>query len=223
MLIIDEKYVIAHMKKCGGTSVCKGLIEALEPERVKFLGYTSDGEERSKQSRRKKGLWKHSSAVEIVNNIPYARENLIVYLISTRPWWDRVGSFYYHAQRHNKKNPTKYPWSRDLDLSDFSNSRHLKEVEKLDDFSTDEEGTIQVDYFIDYNELGEWYASFAAELGKSDAVLPFYNAGEREQVSSYRNQFHDDDIKALEKHFSGEVEMRSKMRKLAPGVLILPK
>jgi len=86
MLIIDNKIVIAHMKKCGGTSVCKGLIETLPQERVQYLGYTAEGEQRSARSRRKGGLWKHSSATDIVKNVPQARADLTVYLVSLRPW-----------------------------------------------------------------------------------------------------------------------------------------
>lgn len=217
MLIIDQKYVIAHMKKCGGTSVCSRLIEALPSERIEYLGYTPEGEEKSAKSRRRGGLWKHSSAPEIVSNLPYTRSDLTVFLVSLRPWWDRTASFYSHARRYNQLQG-KYAWVEEMDFTSFLKSDYLGEVEKLDDFSMDQNGQLQVDFFIEYDGLDEWFADFATRLGLGELTLPFYNVGSEGKNATYKQIFKGEDMALLRDHFSGEVDLLSQLQPAGPGV-----
>lgn len=211
MLVIDGKIVIAHMKKCGGTSVCKGLIEILEPDRLEYFGYTTMGEKKSAVSRRRGKLWKHSSAAEIVEKLPQKREDLTVYLISLRPWWQRVGSFFFHARRYNKIHGT-YKWIEGMNFSSFLRSKYIDEVEQLDVFSKNG----AVDFFVDYTRLSDWYTSFASDLGHPEGILPSYNLGNSTE-HDYRDLFSEDDMKLMSARFAGEIHMLSQLQPVGSG------
>ncbi|MCB1398341.1 MAG: hypothetical protein H6898_08410 [Rhodobacter sp.] len=221
MLVIDKKIVIAHMKKCGGTSVCKGLIETLEPGRVEYWGYTEEGEKRSAVSRRRGGLWKHSPVRDIVTKLPYDRKDLTIYLISLRPWWDRTGSFYFHAKRYNRLSK-KYKWVEGMSFSEFLRNENFTEIEPLDHFCNDENGQSAVDYFVDYDSLDDWYARLMAELGHAGVTLPKYNVGAKKKDGGYRAYYSEEDFEFTAKAFAGETEMIARMTPAAPGLFRLP-
>lgn len=204
MLIIDNKIVIAHMKKCGGTSVCKGLIETLAPERLAFWGYTPEGEQRSAQSRRRKGVWKHSPIPDILGKTDLKRDDLTIYLISLRPWWDRVASFYFHAKRYHQKTGTKYPWVKDMDFSTFLRSPYIAEIEELNAFGATSDGTPLADVYVPYAGLSQWYTDLAASLGHPDATLPEYNRGRPKFAKGYRDTYSETDFALMAERFAPE-------------------
>ena len=199
MLIIDNKIVIAHMKKCGGTSVCKGLIETLPAERIQYLGYTAEGEQRSAKSRRKGGLWKHSTASEIVSSLKRDRGDLTVYLVSLRPWQQRVASFYHHARRYNAEMG-KYKWVKGMSFSKFLRSPHVEEVERLDQFCKGD----SVDFFVRYSDLSRWYEGLLAQLNCPMRPLPTYNVGSTAKSSSYLDMFSAEDLQLMSERFAAE-------------------
>ncbi|TWI93968.1 hypothetical protein IQ03_04369 [Gemmobacter caeni] len=91
MLLIDNRILIVHMRKCGGTSFCSALIDLLTLKRLFFLGYTPEGEERSVRYRRRpEGVWKHATVETIHKGLHLDRKALDIYLLSVRPWWERV-------------------------------------------------------------------------------------------------------------------------------------
>ncbi|TMV92404.1 hypothetical protein FGG78_08405 [Thioclava sp. BHET1] len=183
------------------------MIETLKPARCDFLGYTPEGEKNSAESRREGGLWKHSSAAEIVSRLPQGRENLTVYLISLRPWWQRVGSFYFHAKRHNEMRGA-YKWVVGMSVSEFLRSKHVEEVERLDQFCEND----SVDYFVEFSQIDEWYSSILAELGRPGQVLPKYNIGNPAGETDYRQLFSNADMELLSARFAGETAMLDKIR-----------
>lgn len=211
MLIIDDKIVIAHMKKCGGTSVCKGLVETLPKARIDFLGYTPEGEERSAASRRRKGLWKHSPVQDIVDKTPLPRENLTIYLVSLRPWWDRVASFYFHAKRYHRKTGHKYPWVKDMAFSAFLRSPYIEEIECLDVFSGGPDGQPLADVYVPYSSLSTWYTTLATELGYPSVELPEYNRGRPKFADGYLECYNAADFELMAERFHGEDAMLERM------------
>jgi hypothetical protein len=211
LLIIDNNIVIAHMKKCGGTSVCKGLIETLAADRIDFWGYTPEGEQRSAQSRRRKGVWKHSSIPDILRKTELQRENLTIYLISLRPWWDRVASFYFHAKRYNRKTGTKYPWVQDMSFSAFLRSPYVAEIEQLNEFSASPEGAPLADVYVPYSELSQWYGEFATRLGHPGTALPEYNRGRAKFADGYRETYTEADFALMAERFAQEDRMLERL------------
>lgn len=197
------------------------MIESLPPDAVEYWGYTSEGEEKSAISRRRGNVWKHSPPTDILRKLPLKRAETSIYLVSIRPWWDRVGSYFFHAKKHNRMNDRKYPWVADMSISEFIRSGYMADVEHLDRFCTDETGEILVDYFIDYPGIAEWYVGFMEELGVSGATLPAYNRGRPKFAAGYRNIFSPKDFEHLSQAFSGETALLGRLRPAGPGLLKL--
>lgn len=145
MLLIDEKILIIHMKKCAGKSVCKGIIKTLPDERLRYLGYTDESEAESTLARRNGKPWKHSTAAEAIEWAGKPKSALEVILVSVRPWQDRLGSYYCYAKRRNQTYPDKYRWVADLNFLEFLRSDHIKQIERLDEFACDQNGAPLVD------------------------------------------------------------------------------
>ncbi|MFW8637102.1 hypothetical protein [Cribrihabitans pelagius] len=221
MLVINNKIIIAHMKKCGGTSVCKGMIENLPAHSVEYWGYTPEGEDKSARSRRRGGVWKHSPVAEILDKLPGERNNFTVYLISLRPWWDRVGSFYFHAKRYNKRTGTKYAWAENMSFSDYIRSPYMEEVEHLDRFCQGRDGAVLPDYFVSYDGLAGWYRERMAEFGVRDAELPEYNRGRAKFADGYRALYTPGDFAYLEEKFAGETALAARLAPSGCGQLAL--
>lgn len=221
MLIVNDRIVIAHMKKCGGTSVCKGMIESLPPETIDYWGYTAEGEEKSALSRRRGKVWKHSPVADILQKLSRKREETQIYLVSVRPWWDRVGSFYFHAKRYNRMSGEKYPWVTDMTLSEFIRSKYMADVERLDRFCSDADGNLLVDHFVDYTRIAEWYREFMASLGVAAAALPTYNQGRKKFAEGYDSLFNAEDIDYLRQEFAGEDALLKRFRPAPGGLLSL--
>lgn len=219
MLIIDNKIVIAHMKKCGGTSVCLGMIENLPAESVTYWGYTVEGEEKSAQSRRRGGLWKHSPVADIVEKLPQDREDLTIFVVSARPCMDRTGSFYFHARRHNTRDPQKYPWIKGMTFSDFIRSDHMREVEHLDRFCQDGTGALLVDHVVTYSGISGWYRDLMTRLGVADAALPVHNQGKAAFSEGYRSLYSEEDIAFLAQKFAGETALLERLQPSGDGLL----
>lgn len=219
MLIVNDRIVIAHMKKCGGTSVCKGMIESLPPDTIDYWGYTAAGEEKSALSRRRGKVWKHSPVADILNKLPRSRDTSEIHLVSVRPWWDRVGSYYYHAKRYNGLDAKKYPWVTGMSLSDFIRSEYMDDVERLDQFCSDAEGRLLVDHFVDYDRIDDWYSTIMARLGVANAKLPTYNQGRKKFADGYESLFDAADLAYLRQEFAGEEALRARLHP-APGGLL---
>lgn len=221
MLIINNSIVIAHMKKCGGTSVCKGMAESLPAGTADYWGYTPEGEQKSAESRRGGGVWKHSTVAEIVDKLPHQRQSLTIYLVSLRPWWDRVGSFYFHARKYNRRFPKKYTWVKDMSFSKYIRSEYISEVEHLDRFSQDANGANLVDYFVPYDGLATWYQEILQKQGVEGAVLPGYNRGREKFSDGYMELYNDADFSYLQQEFAGETALCDSLQP-AGNVLSLP-
>lgn len=176
MLLIDNKIMIVHMPKCGGTSFCKSLVDTLEPERVFYLGYTPDGERRSVEYKEKTGLaWKHATAYELVKGLALDPGELEIILVSTRPYWERVASFYLHAKRHNSRDAQRYAWVKDMSFSEYVRSSYFYK-ESIPEYSCDPEGKVLVNRFVKFSELSDEYAQLCRRLGYSGMTLPHLNA-----------------------------------------------
>lgn len=225
MIIANNSIIIAHMKKSGGTSVCRGMIESLPAGAIDYWGYTAEGEERSAKSRRRGKLWKHSPVSDILHQLPQnredlKREDLEIYLVSARPWWDRVGSFYFHARRYHNRNAKKYPWVKDMSFSTFIRSDYMhNEVEHLDRFCQDESGQNLVDHFVEYSEIAQWYPAFMEKLGVKGATLPEYNRGRARFSDGYRSIYSDEDFEYLQPLFAGETRLLAQFSPGAGGLL----
>jgi hypothetical protein len=215
MLIIDRKIVIVHMRKAGGTSFCRGLIDLLPPERVEFYGYTKEGEARSKEGNRAGGLWKHSTAREIFAKTGLRKDRTKVFLISLRPYPERVASFYFYCQRHHERNRAKYPWIDGLAFSDYLRSPRVND-DTVPDFALAEDGSLLVDEFVPYDEIGQAYRKLCAELGFPRQRLPHLNANP-DQVRDYRACYSADDLACLRDRFAEEEALLASLE--ARGIL----
>lgn len=176
MLLIDDKTLIVHMRKCGGTSFCTGLIDLLPSERVFFLGYTPEGETRSARSRRKPGgIWKHSTTAELLTGLKRDAGDLDIFLLALRPWWERVASYYFHARRYHQRDSKKHVWVKNLSFSDYLRSEHMNR-DVLADFACDAAGQVLVDHFVGFDAIGEVYANLCDDLGLGKQEIPHLNA-----------------------------------------------
>ncbi len=175
MLLIDNRILIVHMRKCGGTSFCSGLIDLLPPERLFFLGYTPEGEERSARYRRRpEGVWKHATAETILKGLHLDRKALDIYLLSVRPWWERVASFYFHALRYHQKDPAKYRWVKDMSFSDYLHSEH-RNNERITDYACGADGEVLVDHLVPFDDLDGAYGRLCEDLGFPGQKIPHVN------------------------------------------------
>jgi len=214
MLIIDEKIIILHMKKCGGTSFCRGLIDCIDNERLEFYGYTKEGEDRSAKSKDKGGLWKHSTAREARVSMGAERyDKLQVWFVATRPYWDRVASFYYYAKRHNDEDATKYTFAADLSFSDYINSRYMLK-DKITDFVCDDHNKCIVDRIVRYEEIQRMYSRLVRKLGIENHRIPSLNANPTPQ--NYVLKYSGDDWAHLARKFKDEIEFLNTTTRLAP-------
>lgn len=221
MLIIRNNIVIAHMKKCGGTSVCMGIIDKFQAEDIDYWGYTPEGERKSALSRRRKGLWKHSPVADIVRKNPQKKNDLQIYLISVRPWWERVASFYFHAKRYNSSNSKKYAWIKEMSFSEFIRSERIKEIEHLDQFCQDDQGELLVNNFVEFNKLSTWYETFMSQFGFSNISIPEYNRSSDTDPARYRELYSAEDFAYLEQKFSGETQLVNSLQPAEDGLLTL--
>ena len=174
MLIIDRKIVILHIRKAGGTSFCRGLIDLLPPSRIEYYGYTKPGEVRSRNSARNGGLWKHSKAADFFAKSPLKRDEVKVYLVSTRPYLERVASFYLFARRRNEKDSTAYPWVRGLSFSGYLHSNHLNR-DTLMNYALSADGHLLVDHFVQYDRLDQEFSDLCELLGLGPRQIPRLN------------------------------------------------
>ncbi len=166
MLIIDDRICFVHMHKCGGTSVCRAIIENVEPERLTFYGYTKEGEERSSESRKNDGVWKHSTALEIKERLGDDYWNKLEkrVFLSTRDPWERVASFFFYAKRHFERDPSKYPFIEDMSFTDFVLEAKFPK-ETILKFIQDNKGNRLVDELIDFNHLEEQTIELLSKYG----------------------------------------------------------
>ena len=125
LLIIDKSIVIIHVRKGGGTSFCRSLIDILPQERVDFFGYTRAGEARAAESRKSGGPWKHSTAAEAIAYL--GRKPKKVYLVSVRPYRERVGSFFHYSKRRFQVAPKEYGHMKDISIGDFIRKQFVAE------------------------------------------------------------------------------------------------
>ncbi|WP_412074400.1 hypothetical protein [Tritonibacter mobilis] len=196
MPIINKRIVIAHMKKCGGTSVCKGIVVALPSHSVKHWGYTLEGEKRSARSRRSGGIWKHSPVADTLAKLPKAHSALTVYLASLRPWWDRVCSYYFNAKRHNQLTGTKYAWVANMSFAEYIRRPYLEEVVYRDRFCKNSEGIVRPEHFVSYELM--------AGLRVQDASLSAHNMGHARFSDGYCMLYKLGDFAYKEETFAGE-------------------
>lgn len=205
MLLIDEKTLVVHMKKCGGTAFCKGLIDTLPPERLFFLGYTAEGEDRSAQNSRKGLIWKHSPAKDIIRQLDPDRKKISkILLISDRPFWERVASFYLHVKRHNARNPEKYKWAVGLSFKDYLRSDYA-EFEKINDYALDASGNMLVDEIVPHDKISEVYETVSAACGLPGQKMPRLNVNPIEV--DYRLFYGQDDWDLVVGKYQDEVEL----------------
>lgn len=177
MLIIDERVAIIHMQKCGGTTVCKGLIGALPAGRLKAYGYNAEGNARARQSRPINGLWKHATASDLrraVGDEKFA--DLDVYCVSSRDPWSRTGSYYHYAKRHNQNSPDKYKEFSEMSFDDFVLANNFPS-ETLMDFTHDRDtGEQLVSEVFDFNDLDGQTCALAKKYGWPEPKMKRHNA-----------------------------------------------
>ena len=205
MLLIDKKILIVHMRKCGGTSFCRGLIDILPPERSYYLGYTKESEARSSASYREGGPWKHSTAHEAISKMGLNREDLEVYLISMRPYWERLASFYLYAARHHQRDATKYPWVSEItNMSEYLESRFVNR-DSVPEFACDPDGNSLVDHFVRFESIGSAYSDLCARLGFPDQEIPSLNRNPT-VAQDYKSLFNDVDWANMKRMFQPEID-----------------
>jgi hypothetical protein len=214
MLIVDDKIVIAHMRKCGGTAFCLGLIEQLPPERTEYLGYTVEGELRSKEKYRKREVWKHSSAIEILNY--YDISDPYVMLVSYRPYHQRVASFYFHCLRHNARDPKKYAWVHGKSFGEYLISKHAK-LETVPHFACDDAGDPVVDEIVPFDQIAQRYDVLARELGLAKRSMPKLNVNPEPQ--DYRTLYGADDWEIVRPTLEAEREFMQQWTRRSVGDL----
>ena len=210
MLLIDSRILIIHMRKCGGTSFCTGLIEQLPPERVFYLGYTPEGEKRSAEYRRRPGqVWKHATAATIIKGLKLDPAKLEIHLLALRPWWDRVASFYFHAQRYHHQDGRKYPWVDNMSFSEYLRSTHLN-TDRLTDYACALDGSCLVNHFIRFDALDDAYRRLCAELGLHGQGIPHLNANSVKEHSigdkELRALYSPADWEVVQPYFQPEID-----------------
>ena len=177
MLILDEKHLFVHMHKCGGTSICRAIIDKVEPERVDFFGYTSEGEKRSSASKSSGGAWKHSTARAIRKWMGEERwgklENVV--FASVRSPFDRAASFFFYAKRHNQRDSNKYPMIANSSFTDFI-FEHQYPKDTIHSFVEDSDGICLVNHFINFEEIENSFNQVCEEIGIGHFDLPELNS-----------------------------------------------
>jgi len=205
MLLIDKKILIVHMRKCGGTSFCRGLIDLLDEERIFYLGYTKESEGRSSASHKLGGPWKHSTANDVITKMDLDPSALEIYLISLRPHWERTASYYYYAKRHNQRNPAKYVWVNDVGgLSGYLESRFALR-DTVPQYACDDEGNTLVDHFVRFKNIGTAYAQLCSRLGFDGEVIPALNQNPA-SAPDYKSMFSEEDLRKMRKRFRSELD-----------------
>lgn len=115
-----------------------------------------------------------------------------------------------------------YKWVVGMSFSDFLKTPYVRGVEDLGAFSTDGNGKVQVDYFVEYDALGNWYSDLAAQLGHEGARLPKYNVSNMEKTDNYRSLFTDAEFEETSKLFTRETDLVSKTVPTSPGLRVYP-
>ncbi|MFS2316944.1 sulfotransferase family 2 domain-containing protein [Maricaulis sp. D1M11] len=177
MLILDEKHLFIHMHKCAGTSVCRAIIDQVEPERVEFFGYTVEGEQRSATSKRNGSVWKHSTAQRVRKWMGEERwanlENVV--FASVRSPFDRAASFFFYAKRHNLRDKKKYPMIADSSFTDFI-FEHQYPKDTIHSFVESGDGTCLVNHFLKFDDIENSFNQLCEEIGIGQFDLPTLNA-----------------------------------------------
>lgn len=214
MLVIDGEILILHMKKCGGTSFCRGLIDQISDTRLEYYGYTSDGEVRSQSSKAAGGVWKHSSALEARQHFgPERFAQMEKWFVSTRPYWERVASFYFYAKRHNQRDPGKYPFAGELSFAEYIRSRHMLS-ETVNDYVCDEAGNCLVDRIVRYDDLGKIYRRLANRFGAENPTIP--NRNRNPVKTDYLSDYNGEDWAHLARKFKSEIDFLSTTDRIVP-------
>jgi hypothetical protein len=210
MLIIDDKILIIHMRKCGGTSFCSGLIKLLPPSRAEYYGYTAEGEARSTESFQNGGLWKHSTALDVLKRTPPDKFRKYRKLfVSVRPHYERVASYYFHMRRHNQRDPERYPAVRNLSFSDYLRSPYVIK-ESVVDFCTDEKGHQIVDELVEFKFLDKRYTKLANALGFPAQQIAKMNSNPDEL--DYNGLYTKENKKFIDKKFAKEIDFLKRVR-----------
>lgn len=214
MLIIDDNILILHMKKCGGTSFCRGLIDQLPANRIEFYGYTAEGEARSQSSKKNGSVWKHSTAKEALAYLGAERfEEMDKWFVATRPYWERVASFYFYAKRHNERDASKYPFAGKLSFEEYIQSRHMLR-ETVPDYVCDDNGKCLVNRIVRYDHIGNMYRRLAKRLSLEDWAIPNHNANPVK--TDYMQHYDGISWAHLARKFQSEVDFLSKTKRIVP-------
>jgi len=88
-------------------------------------------------------------------------------------------------------------------FADFLRCEHVGEVERLDEFCTND----NVDFFVSYAGLSQWYQNLLAGLAYPERQLPSYNLGRSGQRRAYQEMFSEDDMRLMSERFSGEARL----------------
>ncbi|MCV6585530.1 MAG: sulfotransferase family protein [Marinibacterium sp.] len=181
MLIIDDKVAIVHIKKCGGTTVCRALMESVPEDRMQAFGYQKEQVQASKTIPKEDRLWKHSMTCDLkrIKGDAYFK-GLDVFCVSSRDPWSRAASFYFYAKRHNEKDPTKYPRMKDMSFDEFILGDHFAR-ESLYDYAHDPEtGECLVNRVLDFDNLDQETIDLAKTYGWPEPVMTRRNANPEE-------------------------------------------
>ena len=187
MLIIDDKIVIIHIRKAGGTSFCKGLLRLLPADRMVAFGYAKrnggakPGAPRpaippgqTRPARTPGSLWKHSTAADFVASRGGQKGDYRLILVSARPLVERVVSFYFYCRRANKRDPEHYKWVENMTFPAYL-AAHIYD-DTLHGFATAASGEVLVDHIVDYRNLNGAYTALCAERGFPGQSIPRLNA-----------------------------------------------
>lgn len=211
MLIIDDRIVIVHMRKAGGTSFCKGLLKVLPIERLTAsFGYVKKGSAgQETASSAWPGLHKHSSAADFLAARGGSKGNYRLILISVRPYLERVASFYFYCRQAHGRDPNRYPWIEGMSFPAYLNSTHVYR-DTVPGFATSAAGDVLIDDFVDYRQLGNAYTGLCEELGFPDQVLPRLNIS-KGQKKDYLTMYNPKNLARVKELFKEEEEFLAKI------------
>ena len=208
MIIAEDNFILVHMHKGAGTSVGKGLLQALdESQPVHSIGYSVGDRVRAGHRERRNGivLNKHSTALDIKK---YCGDEVWsgAYKIftSVRDPWDRTVSFYHHAMKINGRDPKRYKKIAHLSLEEFVLQKHFL-TESILDFICDESGRVIVDYIMDFDRLDRDFRFVSKRCGLDRAKLKKKNLGTH-RGRNYKDQLSPQAADLISRHFADEIE-----------------
>ena len=222
MIYIPKKLIVIHIPRSGGTSFGRRILGQLfkvsintDYKNIKYIsnilplksgiqvyGYNYRFEKRSSKS---ENLWKHSTALEILNYLGVDEWNRCYKIaISKRNIYDRIASYYFHKVKINKINHKKYSEVLNLSFKEYIMSEAFDKKDNILNYISDGDGKIIIDKIVDFDNLNNEFENLSKDIFNVKMSFSHQNKGNKKL--SYKDVYDTEMVEKIKNLFKDEIE-----------------